>query len=89
MDLKKPNEILKSISDSIAEPISHICNTIFVSGDYPLILKIAKVIPIFKKDLKTTVSNYRPISLLSNINKIIEKVLHKRIYSFLESNNII
>ena len=47
------------------------------------------MIPIYKKDSKTKVSNYRPISLLSNINKIIEKLLHKRIYSFLENNNVI
>ena len=47
-----PNEILKDISYTIAEPISHLCNLIFTSGNYPLMLKIAKVIPIYKKRLK-------------------------------------
>ena len=84
-----PNEILKAISGVVAEPLSHLCNMIFSSGNFPLMLKIAKVIPIYKKDLKTKVSNYRPISLLSNVNKIIEKLLHKRIYNFLENNDII
>ena len=44
-----PNEILKEISSTIAEPISHLCNLIFTSGNYPLMLKIAKVIPIYNK----------------------------------------
>ena len=52
-------------------------------------LKIAKVLPIFKNGSKTSVSNYRPISVLSCINKIFEKLLAKRIYSFLEKNHIL
>ena len=49
-------------------------------------LKIANAIPIFKKDSKLIESNYRPISLLSNINKILEKLMFTRVYTFLESN---
>ena len=56
----------------------------FATGTYPDQLKIAKVIPIFKKGDKLLVSNYRPISLLSNINKIFEKLVYSRLYSFLE-----
>ena len=52
-------------------------------------LKIPKVLPIFKKGSKSSVSNYRPISVLSCINKIFEKLLAKRIYSFLEKHNIL
>ena len=52
-------------------------------------LKIAKVLPIFKKGSKSLVSNYRPISVLSCINKIFEKLLAKRIYSFLEKQNVL
>ena len=52
-------------------------------------LKIAKVLPIFKKGSKSSVSNYRPISVLSCINKIFEKLLAKRIYSFLEKQKIL
>ena len=43
------------------------------SGIYPDALKVAKVIPIFKKGAPTSVNNYRPISVLSPINKIFEK----------------
>ena len=70
-----PTEILKQISNIISKLLSDICNNIFTSGIYPDILKLAKVIPIFKGDSKILVSNYRPISLLSNINKMFEKLI--------------
>ena len=47
-------------------------------------MKISKTIPIFKKGSRLLVSNYRPISLLSNLNKILEKIVHERIYNFLD-----
>ena len=46
-----------------------------MTGVFPSILKIAKVVPVFKKDSKLDYSNYNPISLLSNTEKIIEKLL--------------
>ena len=49
----------------------------------------AKVVPVFKKDSKLDYSNYHPISLLSNIEKILEKLMYKRFYTFLNNNNII
>ena len=59
------------------------------TGVQPDKLKLAHVIPIFKKGSKLLVSNYRPISLLSNLNKIIEKIMHKRIYDFLDRYNLL
>ena len=47
----------------------------FSTGQFPSVLKIAKVIPIHKKQPRVDYTNYRPISLLSNIEKIIEKVV--------------
>ena len=52
-------------------------------------LKTAKVVPVFKKDPKLNYRNYRPISLLSNIEKILEKLMYKRLYTFLDNKNII
>ena len=49
------------------------------TGIFPTILKTAKVIPIHKKDSKLEMSNYRTISLLSNIGKIFEKLMHSRL----------
>jgi hypothetical protein len=77
------------MSDSLIEPLSIIVDTVLSSGIHPENLKICKVIPIFKKGSKLLPANYRPISLLSNINKIIEKVVFKRIFSHVQSNNLI
>lgn len=84
-----PNKIIKLISSSISTPVSNIANHSLSTGTHPNILKITKVIPIHKKDSKLEVVNYRPISLLSNINKIIEKLMFNRLYSFLELHNCI
>ena len=64
-------------------------NLSFKTGVFPSVLKTAKVIPIFKKDSKLDYSNYRPISLLSNIEKILEKPMYRRLYTFLNNKNII
>ena len=60
-----------------------------MTGVFPSVLKTAKVVPVFKKDSKLNYSNYRPISLLSNIEKILEKLMYRRLYAFLDYNNII
>ena len=52
-------------------------------------MKIAKVIPMFKSGTKTEVTNYRPISLLPQFSKILEKLFLTRINSFLWANNIL
>ena len=52
-------------------------------------VQTAKVVHAFKKDLKLDYNNYRPISLLSNIEKILEKLMYKRLYTFLNKNNVI
>ena len=59
-----------------------------MTGVFPSVLKTAKVVPVFKKDSKLDYSNYRPISLLSNIEKILEKLMYKRLYTFLNKNVI-
>ena len=85
-----PSDILHVIKNYIADPLSKIINLSFVKGIYIDNLKIAKTIPIFKdKGSNLDCSNYRPISLLSNINKIIEKLMHSRLYNFLSIHNCI
>ena len=56
------------------------------SGVFPQKMKVAKVIPIFKKDDDQDCNNYRPISLLPNISKLIEKLIKTRLTKFLEDN---
>ena len=60
----------------------------FMTGVFPSVLKTAKVVPVFKKDSKLDYSNYYPISLLSNIEKIHERLMYKRLYTFLDNKNI-
>ena len=78
---------MKQIKDVIAAPLVKLINRSFHSGDFPNILKIAKVILIFKSEPRVVCINYRLIFLLSNIWKIIKKLMHKRLYSFPETQN--
>ena len=55
---------------------------------FPSAFKTAKVVPVFVKDSKLDYRNYCPISLLSNIEKILEKLVYKRLYNFLNKNNV-
>ena len=61
----------------------------FSSGDFPSLLKMARMVPIFKEDSELEYQNYRPISLLSNIEKILKKLMHKRVYQFPTENKVI
>ena len=67
----RPPKILNLICDIIASPIAKLASISFETGVHPECLKVAKVIPIFKSGSKMLISNYRPISLLSNLNKIL------------------
>ena len=69
-------------------PLTELFNLSFNQGKFPVVLKIASVMPTFKKGNRLDIKNYRPISLISNISKIIEKLIHKRLNSFLEHNDI-
>ena len=78
---------LKDGADVLAKPVTDICNLSIPLNKFPGAFKLAKVKPIFKKDRKTNVSNYRPISLLPILSKVIEKVVHEQTTKFLNDNN--
>ena len=59
------------------------------TGIFPDSLKIAKVIPLFKKGDDKILSNYRPISLLSSISKVFEKVIYNQIYCHFDTHNLL
>merc|ERR1711951_263303 len=71
---------LKLCAPHISETLANIFNACISNGVYPDLLKTARVTPICKNGEKTDPSNYRPISVLSLLNKVFEKVLHKRLY---------
>ena len=96
VDVKKstgPNSIpiflLKSFKLFFSVWLSKLVNLCFEVGIFPDILKLAKVTPLHKKDNKLDFLNYRPISLLSVLSKIYEKLIYIRIYSYLDNNNLI
>ena len=80
---------LKDGSRVLSKPISELCNLSIKLGSFPDSCKIAKLKPIFKKGSKTNPSNYRPISLLPLISKIIGKLTHEQTSSFLSNNEIL
>ena len=84
-----PVKLLKIISHQISIPFCMIINDSFLPGIFPNKLKIAKVIALYKKDSRDNPTNYRPISLLSVFSKLIKKIMYKRLYSFLDSCNIL
>ena len=77
------NFLLKNIVNEIAIPLTHILNLSLLSGKVPQKMKIARVVPIFKKGQKDLVNNYRPISLLTSFSKILEKLVYTRTVKFL------
>ena len=80
---------MKLITNSISIQLSEIFDIFFASGVFPSTLKTAKVIPVHKKDSKLDFSNYHPISLLSNIEKILERLMYNRMYKFFSDNDLI
>jgi hypothetical protein len=81
--------LIKDNVEFLWKPLLFIYNYSLLNGVVPNDLKIAKVIPIFKKGDSELPSNYRPISLLSIFNKLLEKLVYKRIYSFLNHHNVL
>ena len=84
-----PIKLLKLIPDLILVPRCRIISMSFLTGIYLDVLKICKTIPIHKGGLTTELNYYRPISLLSIFDKIIEKIMHKRLYNYLGDHNIL
>ena len=82
-------KFLKDGATVLAKPISQICNLSIKYSIFPTGCKIAKLKPLFKKGSKTAPKNYRPISLLPLISKVIEKIIHDQTQLFLDENKII
>ena len=83
------NHIIKTLKGVLSIPLQLLFNCSFSTGIVPDQLKVARVVPIHKKGSSCLVSNYRPISLLSIFNKLIEKLMFNRIVSFLEKFSIL
>jgi len=84
-----PTFIFKFCSDILSPIISSIFNLSLTRGVFPASLKVARVIPIYKSGERNNVKNYRPISTLPAMSKILEKLMYKRLISFLDANGIL
>ena len=80
------NILLKKLKEQIANPLTIIINSSIEQGIFPTLMKCALVVPLYKAKAKDEVTNYRPISLLMTLSKIIEKVVYKRVYNYLNTS---
>ena len=81
--------ILFFLKNEISMQLVDLFNSSFVTCIFPSVLKTANVLPVFKNNSKLDSSNYHPVSLLLNTEKIVEKRMYNRLYIFLNNNNII
>ena len=82
------NEILKCCSPVIENYLTNCFNNCIEKQFFPNSLKIAKVIPLYKKGNANDPGNYRPINLLSSLSKVFEKLLYKRMVSFFNKKGL-
>ena len=82
-------KFLNNGADTLVRPISQICNLSIKLNSFPRSCNIAKVKPLFKKGSKTDPQNYRPLSLLSILSKITERIIHDQTQEFLSKNKIL
>lgn len=80
---------IKYLQNELIHPLTFLINLSISKGIFPACLKIATIIPIYKNGPKNDISNYRPISLLTTLSKILEKVIKKQVLTFLDSNKIL
>ena len=82
-------ELLKRIKAFISSPLCLIVNQSLNTGTFPGKLKMARIIPLYKKGDSTQLGNYRPISLLPSISKVFEKVVYNQLSKYLSTNQLL
>ena len=84
-----PPGLLKDSAKYTSGPLSFIINLSIKTSTVPMLWKSAKVAPIFKSGHPSLPGNYRPISILPTLSKILEKAVHKNLMDFLENENLL
>jgi len=84
-----PTDIMKLSINFVAPHIVNIINKSFTDGDFPDLLKIAKICPIYKAGEVSNISNYRPISVLPSFSKVFEKLVYNRLTNYLTKCSIL
>ena len=83
------NILLKNLKLELAEPLCIVLNKSMNEGIFPEAMKLADTVPLYKSKEWYIIDNYCLISLLITLSKILEKLIHKRVYNHLEENNLI
>lgn len=83
------NYILKRTIDYVSTPFAFCINECLKAGHFPDLLKISKVVPVYKKGEKSLPQNYRPISIVPVFSKVFESLIYKQINAYFEHNNIL
>ena len=81
------NTLLKQLKEVVAIPLSLIFNKSLEEGIFPDQMKLADVFPLYKSKDRSESTNYRPISLLLTMSKLLEKIVYRRTYKFLEKHD--
>ena len=81
--------MLKGVAGQVSKPLAILFNRSISEGVFPNLWKLANVIPIYKKGAKSSVTNYRPVSLLSCCGKLLERIIFKHMYNFFLENNLL
>jgi hypothetical protein len=84
-----PTRVLKECCSELASPLSRLYTLCFSCGTFPNQWKLASVVPVHKRDSKSDPTKYRPISLLSNISKIMEALVKNQLQGYLFQNNLV
>ena len=83
------NKTVKTLKNEISRPLTYIINKSIETSSYPTSWKISRCFPLYKKNEKKLINNYRPISLQNCLSKVLEKTVKKQVVDYLETNNLL
>ena len=81
--------MLRETAEVTAKPLSYLFNKSMSAGSFPTVWKRANVSPIHKKSDRQTKENYRPISLLSCVGKVMERIIFNELYEYCQHQNLL
>ena len=84
-----PSRFVRDGASVIACPLTHVINLSLIQGVEPEDLKSARVVPLFKKNDKTEIGNYRPVSILTILSKVFERVVYDQVESYLNRKRLL
>ena len=84
-----PPGLLKDAACFISAPLAHLINLSLETGIFPTDMKIAKIVPVHKSGSLSSFDNYRPISILPVLSKVIEKLVQRQLMEFLDKNKLL